>query len=348
MKRFISLLLSLLILISISAVSASAGLVETRTYYYKDFSYYYHKNEKEIVISSYIGTASKVTIPSEINGCKVTALGDCDIEEGFVSGGFSKNKYIEEVKIPDTVEYVGQFCFNECYNLKKVKLGKNVKEIGIWAFLDCKSLKSINIPEAITDFDSQPFAGTNITKIRLTQNIKSADLLWLNLKAITVSKENKFFTAKDGVLYNKKKSSLVYYPNAKNKKTFKIPNKVQNIKKWAFDNTTKLKIVVLPKNLKLIESSAFCSTNISKIKFTGKKKVELQKYAFWECKKLKSVTVPKNVTKIGKQALGFYATDDEKNHIDIDHKIKNFTIKGKKNSAAHKYAKKYKFKFIAV
>ncbi len=347
MKRIISILLALVILISISAVSASAGLVENRTYYYKDFSYHYITSN-QIGIDSYSGTASKVTIPSEINGCKVTALGDCDIEEGFVSGGFAYNKYIEEVIIPDTIEYIGMFCFNECYNLKKVKLGKNVKEIGIWAFLDCKSLKSINIPEAITDFDSQPFAGTNITKIRLTQNIKSADLLWLNLKAITVSKKNKFFTAKDGVLYNKKKSSLVYYPNAKSKKTFKIPNKVQNIKKWAFDNTTKLKKVVLPKNLKLIESSAFCSTNISKIIFTGKKKVTLQKYAFWECKKLKSVTVPKNVIKIGKQALGFYTTDDEKNHKDIDHKIKNFTIKGKKNSAAHKYTKKYKFKFVAV
>lgn len=347
MKRIISILLALVILISISAVSASAGLVENRTYYYKDFSYHYITSN-QIGIDSYSGTASKVTIPSEIDGHKVTTVFGAEIDEGGAYGSFSHNKYIEEVIIPDTIEYIGMFCFNECYNLKKVKLGKNVKEIGIWAFLDCKSLKSINIPEAITDFDSQPFAGTNITKIRLTQNIKSTDLLWLNLKTITVSKKNKFFTAKDGVLYNKKKSSLVYYPNAKSKKTFKIPNKVQNIKKWAFDNTTKLKKVVLPKNLKLIESSAFCSTNISKIIFTGKKKVTLQKYAFWECKKLKSVTVPKNVTKIGKQALGFYATDDEKNHKDIDHKIKNFTIKGKKNSAAHKYAKKYKFKFVAV
>ncbi len=347
MKRIISILLALVILISISAVSASAGLVENRTYYYKDFSYHYITSN-QIGIDSYSGTASKVTIPSEIDGHKVTTIFDAEIDEGDVYGSFSHNKYIEEVIIPDTVKEIGMFCFENCSNLKRVRFGKNVKELGMWTFSDCKKLKTINIPEAMTEFDSQAFAGTNITKIRLTQNIKSADLLWLNLKAITVSKENKFFTAKDGVLYNKKKTSLEYYPNAKNKKTFKIPNKVQNIKKWAFDNTTKLKKVVLPKNLKLIESSAFCSTNISKIIFTGKKKVTLQKYAFWECKKLKSVTVPKNVTKIGKQALGFYATDDEKNHIDIDHKIKNFTIKGKKNSAAHKYAKKYKFKFIAV
>lgn len=347
MKRIISILLALVILISISAVSASAGLVENRTYYYKEYSYHYITSN-QIGIDSYSGTASKVTIPSEIDGHKVTTICGAEIDEGDVYGSFSHNKYIEEVIIPDTVKEIGMFCFNECSNLKKVKFGKNVKEIAMWAFLDCKSLKTINTPEAMTDFDSQAFAGTNITKIRLTQNIKSADLLWLNLKAITVSNENKFFTAKDGVLYNKKKSSLVYYPNAKNKKTFKIPNKVQNIKKWAFDNTTKLKKVVLPKNLKLIESSAFCSTNISKIKITGKKKVTLQKYALWECKKLKSVTVPKNVIKIGKQALGFYTTNDEKNHKEIDHKIKNFTIKGKKNSASHKYAKKYKFKFIAV
>lgn len=347
MKRIISILLALVILISISAVSASAGLVENRTYYYKDFSYHYI-NDNQIGVDGYSGTASKVTIPSEIDGHKVTTICGAEIDEGDVYGSFSHNKYIEEVIIPDTVKEIGMFCFNECSNLKKVKFGKNVKEIAMWAFLDCKSLKTINIPEAMTDFDSQAFAGTNISKIRLTKNIKNAGFSWFNIKSITVSKKNKYFTAKDGVLYNKKKSSLVYYPNAKNKKTFKIPNKVQNIKKWAFDNTTKLKKVVLPKNLKLIESSAFCETKITEIKFTGKKKVELQKYAFWDCRKLKSITIPKNVTKIGKQAFGFYDTYDENNHKAIDHKMKSFTIKGKKNSAAHKYAKKYKIRFVAV
>ena len=61
MKRIISILLALVILISISAVSASAGLVENRTYYYKDFSYHYI-NDNQIGVDGYSGTASKVTI----------------------------------------------------------------------------------------------------------------------------------------------------------------------------------------------------------------------------------------------------------------------------------------------
>ena len=347
MKRIISIFLSLSIFISLFTVSVSAALEETGTYYYKDFSYRYINNNK-VGISKYNGTASKVTIPSEINGCKVTKLFEADIDEGFVSGGFSNNKYIKEVIIPDTVEKIGMFCFDKCSNLKKVKFGKNVKELDMWAFLDCKSLTSINIPDAMTDFDSQPFAGTNITKIHLTENIKSADFYWFKLKTITVSKNNKNFSAKDGVLYNKKKTSLVYFPSHKNKKKFKIPEKVQTIKEWAFYASVKVKKLVLPKNLKLIASSAFCETNITDIKFTGKKKVELRKYAFFDCKKLKSITIPKNVTKIGKQALGFYDTNDENPYKEIYHKIKDFTIKGKKNSAAYKYAKKNGFKFVVI
>lgn len=346
MKRIISIVLSLTILLSLFTVSASAGLVEKREYYYKDFSYYYSKNN--VIISSYNGTASKVTIPSEINGCKVTALySDLDFE-GFITGVFHQNKYIEEVTIPDTVTEIEGFCFNECYNLKKVKFGKNVKEIGLWAFSGCRNLESINIPEAITAFDSESFAETNISKLHLGKNIKDFSLYWLNLKSVTVSKNNKYFSSKNGVVYNKKKTKLVYYPSAKNKKTFKIPNTVKTIKNSAFEETTKLKKVVLPKSLKTIESSAFYNSKITNIKFTGKKKVKIDKYAVWNCKKLKSITIPENVTKIGKKALGWYDIYDKKKFKEIDHKIKGFTIKGKKNSAAHKYAKKYKFKFIAV
>lgn len=347
MKRIISILLALVILISISAVSASAGLVENRTYYYKDFSYHYITSN-QIGIDSYSGTASKVTIPSEIDGHKVTTIFDAEIDEGGAYGSFSHNKYIEEVIIPDTVTEIGMFCFENCSNLKRVRFGKNVKELGMWTFSDCKKLKTINIPEAMTEFDSQAFAGTNISKIHLTKNIKTTYFSWLNLKTITVSKNNKYFSAKGGVLYNKKKTSLVYFPSHKNIKKFKIPDKVQTIKDGAFTYSAKVKKIILPKNLKLIEKFAFYESAINSLKFTGNKKVTLQKYALWECKKLKSVTVPKNVIKIGKQALGFYTTNDEKNHKDIDHKIKNFTIKGKKNSAAHKYANKYKFKFVAV
>lgn len=347
MKRIISILLALVILISISAVSASAGLVENRTYYYKDFSYHYITSN-QIGIDSYSGTASKVTIPSEIDGHKVTRICGAEIDEGGVYGSFSHNKYIEEVIIPDTVTEIGDFSFKNCSNLKRVRFGKNVKVFGMWTFSKCYNLTTINLPETLTDFDSDPFAETNITKIHLTKNIKSADFYFLYIKSVTVSKNNKDFSAKDGVLYNKKKTSLVYFPSHKNIKKFKIPDKVQTIKDGAFTNSAKVKKIILPKNLKLIEEFAFYESTINSFKFTGKKKVELQKYAFWDCKKLKSITIPKNVTKIGKQAFGFYDTYDEKQYKEIEHKMKSFTIKGKKNSAAHKYANKYKFKFVAV
>ena len=64
----------------------------------------------------------------------------------------------------------------------------------------------------------------------------------------------------------------------------------------------------------------------------------------------KSIYIPKSVTKIGKQAVGYvckakvYEEDKYYNYS----KVKGFVIIGESGSAAQKYAKKNKFKFVAL
>ena len=61
--------------------------------------------------------------------------------------------------------------------------------------------------------------------------------------------------------------------------------------------------------------------------------------AFLGCTSLKCITIPKKVVSIGKKAFGYKS---------YSKKIKCFTIKGYKGTAAEKYAKKNGFKFIAL
>ena len=352
MKRIISILLALVILISISAVSASAKTRYARAYQYKDFFCVYRDNDIHIV--DYYGSAPKVKIPSIILGRKVVGIGDIaekyyrDDFDALWSHGFWENEYVEEVTIPDTVKELGYRCFADCKNLRKVKLGNGLKELCANAFWGCSKLKSIKLPDSLEVYDDEDFSGTKISKIRLGKNVKEVYLPNIleptPLKSITVSKKNKYFSAKNGVLYNKNKTNLVYYPAAKRNKTFKIPNKVETISEYSFSYNSYVKTVKLPENLKEIADGAFNGNkSISKIKFTGKKKVIIAKEAFFGLEKLKSITIPKNVIKIEKRAIGYVWND----HADYA-KAKGFIIKGKKNSAAHKYAKKYKFKFVAV
>ena len=68
----------------------------------------------------------------------------------------------------------------------------------------------------------------------------------------------------------------------------------------------------------------------------------IYKNQFFGCINLKTITIPPTVTKIGKYALGYFDDDTKISRID------NFTIKGVKDSAAEKYAKANKIKFVAI
>ncbi len=145
-----------------------------------------------------------------------------------------------------------------------------------------------------------------------------------------------------------------------------IPKNVTYIGECAFVGCKKVKKINIDANKKLkIMTNAFsyCKslTSVSVPKVSGEKifsycsslkKITipsnvktLTDYEFYECPKLKTVTVPKTVTKIGKYALGYVEDDFDGAHSE---KIKGFTIKGVKGSAAYKYAKKNGFKFVAI
>ena len=92
--------------------------------------------------------------------------------------------------------------------------------------------------------------------------------------------------------------------------------------------------------MKKIGIGAFFNDNkLSKVIFTGKMNIRIENKAFIGCKKLKKITIPKSVKKIGKKAFGYKLNGS---------KIKGFTIKGYKGTAAEKYAKKNKFKFVEL
>lgn len=97
------------------------------------------------------------------------------------------------------------YCFDGCYNLKSVKLAEGVEELKYYAF-----------------------QGTQIEAIYLPKSIESPDALeaMLNLKTITVAKDNPYYTAVNGVLFTKDKKKLVRYP-ARGSRTYTIPNGVE-------------------------------------------------------------------------------------------------------------------------
>ena len=64
---------------------------------------------------------------------------------------------LEEITIPDSVEFIAQTAFYECTSLKHVHLSKNsnLEIIGLQAFYHCTSLEDFYFPPKITYLDSR-------------------------------------------------------------------------------------------------------------------------------------------------------------------------------------------------
>ena len=204
--------------------------------------------------------------------------------------------------------------------------GKRVTKIAKNAFWHWKgrSFSEIIVPDTIENIGLHAFDGVKTKKVYFGKRVK--DLGWFNvpsadkkdtLSCIKVSKYNSSYKAEKGVLYNKKKTSLVYYPPNKKGKTFKLPKtvtcieeqsfyhnrnltkikfnkKLKSIKQYAFEGAKKLSSVTLPSSLKKVSSDAFSECNkLSTVSVKKNSNLKVLSGTFAHLPSLKSVTVAK-------------------------------------------------------
>ena len=137
------------------------------------------------------------------------------------------------------------------------------------------------------------FIGADVTGIE-----KDYASSWkANITKINVSKKNKYLISKDGVLYNKKMTELIYYPSYSKRSYFKVPGTVKTIGRHAFAGSRYLKKVVLNKGLKKIGGSAFENSSINSVNIPSSVK-ELEGNCFSGCMELETVDNRAELTEI--------------------------------------------------
>ncbi|MCD7822778.1 MAG: leucine-rich repeat protein [Oscillospiraceae bacterium] len=99
-----------------------------------------------VTITGYVGSDANVTIPSQITGYDVVAIGDY---------AFSFNDGITSVTIPDTVKTIGEGAFQNCGQLASVTFPDGLKEIDAMAFLSTQ-ITSVTL-SCGTTYDSSSF-----------------------------------------------------------------------------------------------------------------------------------------------------------------------------------------------
>ena len=287
MKKIISLLLSLTMLLSIVSVVDFSAYADTLT----------------------TGKCGKnVTYSFDAETGVLTISGEGDMENyNYENNPFYKKSNIKTVIIKNGVTSIGDWVFYNCSSLTSITIPNSVTSIGNWVFRDCTSLTSVAIPTSVTSIGDGVFYCCE------------------SLTSIEVSNNNENYSSTDGVLFNKNKSELITYPAGKTDSEYAIPNSVTSIGSYAFFDCESLTSVTIPNSVTNIGVYAFYGCKSLTSVTIPDSVISIGDYAFSYCESLTSVTIPNSVTSICSDAFSdctslksIEVSDNNKNYSSVD------------------------------
>ena len=281
-------------------------------------------------ITSYTGSDTEITIPSEIDGVKVTSIGKRAVARKAVTsvvipntvtniGAYAFNycTALESITIPDSVETIGEnafsYCkkltsvtvpskvtriedltFNNCQTLTKIDLPDNLTYIGKNAFGYCKALSSIDIPDSVTYIGPYAFSyDSSLSSLDIPDNV-------------TYIGENAFLSntwyesMSDGMIYFGK-VAYKYKGDMAENSTITIKSGTVSIGDGAFENCS-LASVTIPSSVTAIGEAAFSGTALKAINLPSKLET-IGDEAFKNCSGITKLDIPSTVKYIGEKAF---------------------------------------------
>jgi len=228
----------------------------------------------------------------------VTSIGD---------GAFLGCKHLSSIIIPDSVISIGGRAFEDCSSLVNVAIPDSVISIGDEAFHNCRRLDSILVGNMVTCIKPQLFLGcSRLAGIILGNSVSAIALSAFadcaNLANITVSPDNQSYSSQDGVLYNKDKTEIIYFPKGK-AGAYTIPEKVTRIDQKAFYGCWHLIEIIIPDSVVSIGDAAFCNcTSLSSVTI-GEGVTSISNALFGGCINLIRVTMARRFSGFGHEAF---------------------------------------------
>ena len=318
MKKIISLLLSLAMLLTITSGLNLTAYAAVRTG----------------------SCGDNVTYSLDTSTGVLTISGTGEMTDYSTDSPFYYNSSVKTIIIENGVTSIGKHAFQGCASLISITILNSVTSIGDSAFYNCTSLTNITIPNSVTSISRHTFCNcTSLKSVTIPNSVTSiGSSVFYNctsLTSIEVSGNNKNYSSLDGVLFNKDKSELITYPAGKTDSEYAIPNSVTSIGYGAFYACTSLANITIPSSVTSIGNYAFYNcTSLTSIEVSGNNKnyssldgvlfnkdkselitypvgktdseyaipnsvTSVDSYTFDKCISLTSVTIGNSVTSIG-------------------------------------------------
>ena len=308
--------------------------------------------------SDYADFESGFTIPSTVKYDGATYTVTMISDDAFEYSG-----YWYSITIPNTVTCLDFGAFAYC-DVKTVNIPKSVVSIGDMAFY-CAPIEKINvandnpnyssvngvlfnkeqttliqypcgkqgaytIPNSVTSIEEYAFYSCHgLTSLTISNSVTEigydAFQFCTNLSDFNVADDNPNYSSINGVLFNKEKTTLLFYPPGKwgsysipdatttiNNSAFfwceklisiTIPNSVTNIGSQAFYYCSNLSSVTIPNSVTSIGWGAFSDCSSLTSATISNSLTSIESGLFSDCSHLQSVIIPNSVTSIGDYAF---------------------------------------------
>lgn len=222
------------------------------------------------------------------------------IEKWAFAGCFNAlNGNIPLLSIPNSVEYIGDYAFRGCTNIKAFAFetpgsGEDIDPdktltTGSNIFYGCTGLTSLTLPYYF--------------KIEEDEDGKVNDGLFAgctNLANVYIDGRSPYLTSDNGVLFKKDMTAIYFYPSGR-EGVYELPESVKTIGAGVFANKTNLTGIIIHNNVTTIGEGAFknCSELLS-VEFRGTwtNDLVIQNEVFSGCKGLTTVILPNGLKSI--------------------------------------------------
>ena len=186
----------------------------------------------------------------------------------------------------------------------------SVTSIGDYAFYNCTSLTSITIPDSVTSIGSSAFIGcSSLVSVTIGKNVEFIDgNVFRNCDSLTeiiIDSDNESYILVENNLYSKDGKVLLKHFADENETEIIVPDGVEIIGEYAFENLKSITSVTLPNTLTTLGAGAFygCSSLINVNLPDGITKIE--DYTFYQCVSLEEIVLTDNVISIGRYAFDY-------------------------------------------
>ena len=192
---------------------------------------------------------------------------------------FSNDTKLASFDVPANVETINRAAFDGTSSMKHVtfQAPAKIKTIGEAAFQNANALENIDLPEGLLEIKKDAFNKcTSLTEIGIPSTVTTIDPTGFQqaekLERFDVNKNNTVYSSVDGFLLSKDKKTLVSFPPAKANTYYTLlPPTIETIGAQAFYAINKLENITIPEKVNRIERFAFDNlVNLKTIAFLGK------------------------------------------------------------------------------